>query len=96
MVADQKRLAQKAAIPATFTLEDWDRCLEYFGGCAYCGATDDLHQDHFIPFSKDGPYTPDNIVPACSRCNHSKNDSDPEDWCTPEQYDRVMYYLTSL
>jgi 5-methylcytosine-specific restriction endonuclease McrA len=39
-----------------------------------------LTQDHFIPVAKGGPYTQNNIVPACKRCNSSKNDKDAMEW----------------
>jgi len=39
-----------------------------------------LHQDHYIPVTKNGGYTPDNILPACQSCNLSKWNSDPHDW----------------
>jgi hypothetical protein len=84
----QTRRARKSSLPATFTLKDWQRCLDYWNNsCAYCGRPRGLWhtmaQDHFIPLSRGGPYTPENIVPACSGiegCNNSKNASDPHKW----------------
>ena len=93
----QKRIAQKNALPATFTIEDWWYCLKYFDHkCAYCQEPfrdTTPHQEHFIPLSLDGSYTPDNIICACPSCNLSKCSNLPEDWCTPEQYERVVSYL---
>jgi 5-methylcytosine-specific restriction endonuclease McrA len=43
--------------------------------CAYCHtrlSKRTVTRDHVIPQSKGGPTTPDNLVPACSRCNHLK------------------------
>ncbi len=84
----QKRNALKRALPATFTDADWQRCLIYWlNVCAYCGKgpsmsqkTKVLIQEHFIPITADGPYTPDNIVPACKSCNSQKQDIDPTEW----------------
>lgn len=43
--------------------------------CVKCGATDDLHFDHDIPFSKGGSSTdPKNIKLLCSKCNLKKSD----------------------
>jgi len=46
--------------------------------CAYCGCEfDDSTSptiDHFIPLSKDGAHTKDNIVLCCKSCNSSKHD----------------------
>lgn len=92
----QRREALKSTLPATFTPEDWKYALSYFGGCAYCVSTSDLNQEHFIPLSKGGPYTLDNIIPACKSCNSSKKDRAPGDWCTPEQYERVMRHFADL
>lgn len=93
----RKRQSKKRELPTTFTVSDWRQCLEHFDqSCAYCqepfGDTTP-HQEHFIPLSLDGPYTPDNIVCACYVCNGSKRNYAPEDWCTPEQYERAMSYL---
>lgn len=54
----------------------------FLGHCAYCGKKlkEGFHHDHFIPFSKGGAYTPDNIVPACPSCNYSKHNRDPYSW----------------
>lgn len=85
---EQERRARKRTLPATFTEKTWQLALIYWHGvCAYCGNPpklwDDpsvLHQDHFVPLSKDGPYTPDNILPACQSCNFGKRDSNPIQW----------------
>jgi hypothetical protein len=80
----------KLALPATFTEDDWARSLEYWGHrCAYCGRPigfwHTLAQDHFIPLSKGGGYTVDNIVPAChgvDGCNNSKHNKNPLEFMT--------------
>ena len=43
------------------------------GRCVYCGASA-TSLDHVIPKSRGGPHTWDNVVSACSRCNHLKAD----------------------
>jgi 5-methylcytosine-specific restriction endonuclease McrA len=41
--------------------------------CQYCGhRTRDLTLDHVVPRSKGGAHTWDNLVSACSPCNHKK------------------------
>jgi 5-methylcytosine-specific restriction endonuclease McrA len=37
--------------------------------CQYCGSKDDLTFDHYIPRSKGGRTTWDNVVTACAPCN---------------------------
>ena len=47
--------------------------------CQYCGSKDDLTFDHFIPRSKGGRTTWENVVTACSPCNLRKSDKLPRD-----------------
>jgi hypothetical protein len=45
------------------------------GRCVVCGATDELHFDHDIPYSKGGAsITPDNVKILCARHNLQKSD----------------------
>ena len=54
--------------------------LDLFEGrCAYCPEAAETW-DHVVPVSKGGETTPDNILPACIRCNSSKRDRDLEGW----------------
>jgi 5-methylcytosine-specific restriction endonuclease McrA len=43
------------------------------GRCVYCGAAA-TSLDHVIPKCRGGPHTWDNVVSACSKCNHLKAD----------------------
>ena len=43
------------------------------GRCVYCGAAASSI-DHVVPRSRGGTHTWDNVVAACSRCNHAKAD----------------------
>lgn len=47
--------------------------------CTYCGGSGGT-VDHFIPLSRGGTDTLENLRPACITCNVSKNDSDPHEW----------------
>jgi 5-methylcytosine-specific restriction endonuclease McrA len=50
--------------------------------CMYCGkefADRDLSCDHIIPTSRGGRNTWVNVVAACKRCNHYKQDRTPEE-----------------
>jgi 5-methylcytosine-specific restriction endonuclease McrA len=43
--------------------------------CQYCGAKDlDLTLDHVVPRSKGGPFSWENLVAACHKCNGRKGD----------------------
>jgi len=52
--------------------------------CSYCTIPvrkgNVIWYDHVIPVSKGGPDIPENIVPACRRCNISKRDKLLRDW----------------
>ena len=68
-------------LDSTLTLEQWGVIKSYFDGkCAYCGKELPLAQEHFIPISKGGEYTHNNIVCACKSCNSSKNNKDFFEW----------------
>lgn len=88
----QKRRTLKKSLPATFTVEQWEHTkAEFDFKCCYCGKKEfPLVQDHFIPLSKGGGYESNNIVPACSNCNGSKNNKDFFYWYpTYEFYDKI-------
>jgi len=49
--------------------------------CQYCGDTDGPFEfDHYIPFSRGGQTTVENLRIACATCNRDKWDVMPEDW----------------
>jgi 5-methylcytosine-specific restriction endonuclease McrA len=87
-IGGQRYRARKRSLLAEFTAEDWNACLASFDNrCAYCGKKRKLAQEHFIPVSKGGHYTVDNMLPACKSCNSSKNDRDFSEW-----YPNYAYY----
>lgn len=54
--------------------------MEIFDGkCAYCLQVANSW-DHIVPISQGGRTTPGNIVPACNKCNSSKNNQDVFEW----------------
>jgi 5-methylcytosine-specific restriction endonuclease McrA len=89
------RRARKRNLPDTFTVEQWQTCLDYFNGCcAVCGrqlndlfGTHYAAADHFIPLSYEGADNPGtvatNIIPLChgiDGCNNSKSNKLPDEW----------------
>jgi hypothetical protein len=88
----QRRRARKEELPDTLTTEQWQVCIDYFGGCcAACGRPPGLwHRlslDHFIPLSSDNcpGTTVFNAIPLCSGeggCNNSKGNKDALEWAT--------------
>jgi hypothetical protein len=66
------RGVQRRRIPTLVKLEVWKRDR---GRCTICGATDELHFDHIVPFLKGGASsTADNIQLLCARHNLAKHD----------------------
>jgi hypothetical protein len=108
---NMRKEARKRNLPHTFTADAWQRCLQYFDNkCAICGRSAQLGvkiaQDHWIPESKGGGYTPDNIIPLChgfDGCNNKKWANDPVDWLISRYgdkaqpiLDRILDYLRSV
>ena len=66
------RVEQTRIIPTAVKLEVWRRDE---GKCRMCGAKDNLHFDHIIPYSKGGTSTDaKNIQLLCVRHNLAKSD----------------------
>lgn len=86
--------------------KEWEACKEYFGGCAYCGITEeehrfknkqDLHKEHA---DDNGTNDLSNCIPACKNCNSQKWEYELEEWYnknninyTQERYDKIMKWL---
>lgn len=87
-IEHHRRRARKRNLASNFCIADWRRALDYFGGCcAVCGRPPGLWHtlaaDHWIPLSKGGLTSPDNIVPLChgeGGCNNSKYNKDAAEW----------------
>ena len=64
---------QRRIIPTVVKIEVWDRD---HGKCVICGAANELHFDHIIPFSKGGTsLKADNVQLLCARHNLEKRDN---------------------
>ena len=64
--------ARRRIIPTSVKLEFWKRDR---GRCVICGATDELHFDHIVPFSKGGTsVVAENVQLLCARHNIQKSD----------------------
>lgn len=62
---------RRRLIPSTVKQKVWQRDQ---GKCVECGATDELHFDHVVPFSKGGTsLTPQNVQLLCARHNLQKS-----------------------
>ena len=60
--------------------EDLKKLYRDTKNCYWCGdklKNGNIHLDHYIPLSKNGTHTIDNIVLSCPDCNMSKYNKDP-------------------
>lgn len=94
---ENKRITPKEFI---LTVSQWEECKEAFDyKCAYCGSKRKLTQDHFIPLSRGGEYSINNIVPVCLSCNSSKLDNNFFEWYPKQPFysksreKRILNYL---
>lgn len=74
----RNRRAKLAQVENSLTAKEWKEILvQYRYKCVYCGSKKNIEMDHIIPISKGGPHIKSNVVPACRRCNSSKNNKLP-------------------
>lgn len=100
-ISRQKRKSLIKGTLATFTKRQWEECKKHFNHrCAYCGCgSEQLEQDHFIPLSKGGEYTKQNIIPACRNCNSRKRARDFKTWYSGQTFyselseQKILKYL---
>ncbi|UYL86355.1 HNH endonuclease [Microbacterium phage Jovita] len=68
--------------------------------CVYCGRGAGMVVDHFVPEARGGTDEPHNLMPACDRCNSSKQDHAPEAWMAavgvPEPRQTLLFAVWNL
>jgi hypothetical protein len=99
---EQSRRAKKEGLKNTLTESEWEYIKSYFENqCCYCGKSEPLAQEHFVPLSKGGSYAKENILPSCRICNSSKKDKDFQEWYlkhknySKERYQKIMEYINT-
>lgn len=74
------RAARRRA-PGSVSAAEWKRILLFYGSrCATCRASAEVRPltvDHFVPLSRGGANTWDNVWPLCLPCNLSKQTKVP-------------------
>lgn len=79
----QRRRAREKQLPNTFTAQDYNRMMEYWGySCAISGETERLQIDHWIALTDPNcPGTvPGNMIPLQAKLNNSKHNKPAEHW----------------
>jgi hypothetical protein len=99
-IRTHKRDARKKLLPSNYSVELWEECKKFFNNkCAYCGNEAKLTEEHFIPLSKGGEYTRNNIIPVCKSCNSSKRDRNFFEYYPKQKYysekreQKILKYL---
>jgi len=75
-----RRSILENALEKDYTTEDYEAALEFFGGCAFCGAKQAQRKDHLVPVIQCGDFIPRNVVPACQKCDDSKGQKEYHKW----------------
>ncbi len=90
-----RRRALKLRAPSDLTMEQRQSIVERYSGiCVYCGQPHSkLQIDHVIPLTKGGYDTIANALPACSKCNGSKNNKMLDDWMGAEKYKEWLNWM---
>jgi 5-methylcytosine-specific restriction endonuclease McrA len=100
LIDNNKRRQKTMSLPYNWTDELWASCQEMWDNkCAYCGKGGKLTQDHFIPLSSPRctGTVPENMVPACARCNSSKGATLPSTWIKDKHvYLSIVSKLASI
>lgn len=77
MYSNRRKALKKTSIVDVFITQD---IVNMYGNqCVYCG---DLftHIDHYIPLSRGGSHTLENVRPSCETCNLTKSNKLPDDF----------------
>jgi hypothetical protein len=75
-----RRSILENALEKNLTTEDYRDALEFFGGCAFCGAKQAPRKDHLVPVIHCGDFVRRNVVPACQKCDDSKGQKGYREW----------------
>ncbi|MDN4472146.1 HNH endonuclease [Demequina zhanjiangensis] len=92
--SSRRRARRVAASGSDLTTDQWQRILDAWERCAYCGdAASALQKDCVLPISRGGRYTLDNVVPACRSCNASKCNDEVTSWMRRRRLDEPAFLI---
>jgi 5-methylcytosine-specific restriction endonuclease McrA len=92
--AARRRKRRMRRVEHDLSAAQWTALTAAWGGCAYCGETDQpLQRDCVLALSRGGRYTLDNIVPACRSCNTSKCNDEVTSWLRRKRLDERAFLL---
>jgi len=93
--------AVKEFFAARCASDDLGEIFEHFAQdgvarCVYCDNAEASRWDHLHPVSKGGDSSPGNLVPACGRCDDSKQDRTIEEWVASKSKHRPATRLPAI
>lgn len=92
--AARRRKSRMDRADNDLTAAQWTSIQEAWGGCAYCGKSDEaMQRDCVLPISRGGRYTVANVVPACRSCNASKSNEEVTHWLRRKRLDERTFLL---
>jgi 5-methylcytosine-specific restriction endonuclease McrA len=77
------RAIQEGFARRRFGKAEMEQVLAFFGSppqCVYCGSPEVRRWDHVVPVREGGETVLGNIVPACAKCDDSKQHSPFAEW----------------
>jgi 5-methylcytosine-specific restriction endonuclease McrA len=74
----RRRALKRNSIVENFSLEEVFN--KYGNQCFYCKMKNFEHLDHFVPLSKGGAHTLENVRPSCAECNMKKHTLMPDEF----------------
>jgi len=99
-IAHQRRRARERQLLSTLTFVQWESIKQHFDNkCCYCGEEKKLTIEHFIPVSKSGELSINNVLPSCASCNCSKGAKLLNEWYprqpfySKEREQKILKYL---
>jgi hypothetical protein len=78
-----ERAIQEGFARRQFGKAEMEQVLAFFGAppqCVYCGSPDVRRWDHVVPVREGGETVLGNVVPACARCDDSKQHRPFAEW----------------
>jgi len=83
----RRRAMKKNALINDLTKADIKESFNHFNNsCGYCGNKSNLQVEHVVPLYLGGSHTKTNIIPACSSCNTSKQETTFEEWYSKQPF----------
>ncbi len=93
-IRSHNKRAFKVGLPGTLTIDQWVSTLDHFNWrCAYCQRDVYYILEHFVPLTHGVGTTYTNCVPACCKCNSTKQSWNPLSLNRPKMPDMEAGFI---